>query len=137
MGAHSNPGKVAFRCASSCLILDMLLFGKAYSKGVSFLENISNLSLSYDRLCNPLTCHFRVFGTTFFVAHKQAKFLQSKLADVIREFDFSEHQFLSFERHSQSDKHARALEFFLQRYPPPPLISTWIFGFYETGFLTL
>ena len=35
MGAHSNPGEVAFRCASSCLILDMLLFEKAYSKGVS------------------------------------------------------------------------------------------------------
>jgi hypothetical protein len=31
-------------------------------------------------------------------------------------FDFSEHQFLSYERHSQSEKHARALEFFLQRW---------------------
>ena len=124
----SNLGYVAFW---KSLFKRCVFFWRTY---------FSNLSLSYDRLCNPLTCHFRVFGTTFFVAHKQAKFLQSKLADVIREFDFSEHQFLSFERHSQSDKHARALEFFLQRYPPPPLISTWIFGFYETrgfGFLTL
>ena len=32
---------------------------------------------------NTLTCHFRVFGTIFFVAYKQAEFLQSELADVI------------------------------------------------------
>ena len=38
MGAHSNPGEVAFQFDDLHLILEKLLCGKAYSKGVSFLE---------------------------------------------------------------------------------------------------
>ena len=40
LGAHSNPGEVAFQFDGLHLILEKLLCGKAYSRGVSFLENI-------------------------------------------------------------------------------------------------
>ena len=35
MGAHSNPGEVAFQFDDLHLILEKLLCGKAYSRGVS------------------------------------------------------------------------------------------------------
>ena len=38
LGAHSNPGEVAFQFDDLHLILEKLLCGKAYSKGVSLLE---------------------------------------------------------------------------------------------------
>ena len=38
MGAHSNPGKVAFQFDDLHLILEKLLCGKAYSRGVSFFR---------------------------------------------------------------------------------------------------
>ena len=73
----SNSRKVALwnSLFKRCVFLEI---------GVSFFGEhyFSNLSLSYDRLCNTLSCHFRVFGTIFFVAHKQAEFLQRKSAEV-------------------------------------------------------
>ena len=58
-----NLGYVAFW---NSLFKRWFLFWRTY---------FSNLSLSYDRLCNILSFHFRAFGTIFFVAYKQAEFL--------------------------------------------------------------
>ena len=89
-------------CFLEQLIGKVFLFRRTY---------LSNLSLSYDRLCTLLHCHFRVFGITLFVAYRQAEFLQSERLRVFPDLtwlDLSERQFVAWLTFQSFGKHRAA-----------------------------